>query len=61
MSTTRIAELRQENGWTQERLATESGVGLRTIQRVEAGQDASLETLSLVADAGSASCSACSV
>ena len=51
MSTTRIAELRQENGWTQERLATESGVGLRTIQRVEAGQDASLETLSLVADA----------
>lgn len=51
MSTTRIADLRQEIGWTQERLATESGVGLRTIQRLEAGKDASLETLSLVADA----------
>lgn len=51
MSTTRIAHLRQEIGWTQERLSTESGVGLRTIQRLEAGKDASLETLSLVADA----------
>ncbi|WP_091228072.1 helix-turn-helix domain-containing protein [Microbacterium sp. 3J1] len=51
MNTTRIIELRQSQGWTQERLATESGVGLRTVQRLEAGQDASLETLSLVADA----------
>lgn len=51
MNTTRIVDLRQEYGWTQERLATESGVGLRTIQGLEAGQDASLETLSLVAEA----------
>jgi len=51
MNTTRIADLRQEIGWTQERLATESGVGLRTIQRLEAGNEASLETLSLVAKA----------
>jgi transcriptional regulator with XRE-family HTH domain len=51
MNSTRIMELRQAQGWTQERLANESGVGLRTIQRLEAGQDASLETLSLVADA----------
>lgn len=51
MNRTRIIELRQQQGWTQERLATESGVGLRTVQRLEAGQDASLETLSLVADA----------
>lgn len=51
MNTTRIADLRQEVGWTQERLATESGVGLRTIQRLEAGNEASLETLSLVAEA----------
>lgn len=51
MNTTRIADLRQTVGWTQERLATESGVGLRTIQRLEAGNEASLETLSLVADA----------
>lgn len=51
MNKTRIVELRQDHGWTQERLATESGVGLRTIQRLEAGEDASLETLSLVAEA----------
>lgn len=51
MNTTRIIELRQKQGWTQERLANESGVGLRTVQRLEAGHDASLETLSLVADA----------
>ncbi len=51
MNTTRIIELRQAKGWTQERLATESGIGLRTVQRLEAGEDASLETLSLVADA----------
>ncbi|MCR2814707.1 helix-turn-helix domain-containing protein [Microbacterium jiangjiandongii] len=51
MNTTRIADLRQEVGWTQERLAAESGVGLRTIQRLEAGNEASLETLSLVAEA----------
>lgn len=51
MNRSRITELRQGVGWTQERLAAESGVGLRTIQRLESGQDASLETLSLVADA----------
>ncbi|MGO1508432.1 MAG: helix-turn-helix domain-containing protein [Microbacteriaceae bacterium] len=51
MNSTRIMELRQGRGWTQERLANESGVGIRTVQRLEAGQDASLETLSLVADA----------
>ena len=51
MNESRIIQLRQERGWTQEKLATESGVGLRTIQRLEAGNDASLETLSLVAEA----------
>ena len=51
MNKTRIIELRQAQGWTQERLATESGIGLRTVQRLEAGEDASLETLSLVAGA----------
>ena len=51
MNKTRIVELRQAHGWTQERLATASGVGIRTIQQLEAGKDASLETLSLVADA----------
>ena len=51
MNESRIIELRQERGWTQEKLATESRVGLRTIQRLEAGNDATLETLSLVAEA----------
>jgi transcriptional regulator with XRE-family HTH domain len=49
MNQTRIASLRVERGWTQERLATESGLGVRTIQRIEAGKDASLETISLIA------------
>lgn len=47
----RITNHRQDLGWTQERLASESGVGVRTIQRLEAGHDASLETLSLVSAA----------
>ncbi|MGN6445676.1 helix-turn-helix domain-containing protein [Amnibacterium sp.] len=51
MNGTRIASLRQQLGWTQERLAGESGVGIRTIQRVEAGHEASLETLSRVSSA----------
>jgi transcriptional regulator with XRE-family HTH domain len=51
MNKSRILELRQAQGWTQEHLADESSVGLRTVQRLEAGADASLETLSLVADA----------
>ncbi len=50
MSKSRITELRREQGWTQEYLADASGVSLRTIQRLEAGQDASLETLTLVAE-----------
>lgn len=51
MTTTRISALRQLQGWTQERLAAESGVGIRTIQRIEAGNETSLETLSLIAEA----------
>ena len=51
MNRMRIMTFRQDLGWTQERLAAESGVGLRTVQRLEAGHDASLETLSLVSAA----------
>jgi transcriptional regulator with XRE-family HTH domain len=51
MTETHIKELRTTRGWTQERLATESGVTVRTVQRLEAGNEASLETLSLVASA----------
>jgi transcriptional regulator with XRE-family HTH domain len=49
MNETRIVGLRVERGWTQEKLALESGLGVRTIQRIEAGKDASLETISLIA------------
>lgn len=51
MTTTQISSLRQQQGWTQERLAAESGVGVRTVQRIEAGKETSPETLSLIADA----------
>lgn len=51
MNDARIRQLRVARGWSQERLAEESGVAVRTIQRLDAGNDASLETLSLVAKA----------
>ncbi len=47
----RVSQLRTNAGWTQERLSGQSGVPVRTIQRLEAGNEASLETLSRVADA----------
>ena len=51
MNETRIVDLRTQMGWTQERLADESGVTGRTVQRLEAGDDGSLDTLSRVANA----------
>jgi len=48
---TLISELRKSKGWTQDHLAEESGLSIRTIQRLEAGDDASLDTLRLVAEA----------
>ncbi|MCM3505493.1 MULTISPECIES: helix-turn-helix domain-containing protein [unclassified Curtobacterium] len=51
MNEMRIATLRRERGWTQERLAEASGVAVRTVQRLEGGNDASLETLSAIARA----------
>lgn len=49
MNETRIDEIRKSRGWTQERLAEESGVAVRRIQRLESGQDASLTTLTAIA------------
>jgi len=40
-----IQKLRLQRGWSQEQLAEISGLSARTIQRVERGQPASLETL----------------
>ena len=39
-----VRRLRTERGWSQEQLATASGLSLRTIQRVEADGSASRET-----------------
>lgn len=44
-----VKRLRQKNNWSQEQLATMSGLSIRTIQRVESGQSASLETLKSLA------------
>ena len=51
MNEMRIAELRRHRGWTQERLAEASGIAVRTVQRIERGSDASLESLSSIAGA----------
>lgn len=40
-----VKRLRTKNGWSQDHLATITGLSLRTIQRVEAGHAASIETL----------------
>jgi transcriptional regulator with XRE-family HTH domain len=51
MATSQIARIRQQRGWTQEKLTELSGIGVRTVQRLEAGSEASLETLASVASA----------
>lgn len=51
MNKTLIAQLRKNHGLTQEQLAEKSGLTARTIQRLEAGSDVSLDTLSAVATA----------
>ena len=40
-----VKELRTKKGWSQEHLAQASGLSLRTIQRIESGKRAGLETL----------------
>lgn len=44
-----VKKLRAKNNWSQEQLAQFAGLSLRTIQRVEAGSKASLETLKSLA------------
>ncbi|HGE8275693.1 TPA: helix-turn-helix domain-containing protein [Serratia marcescens] len=47
----RIRPLRLEKGWSQEQLATIAGLSTRTVQRIENGEQASLETLTATAAA----------
>jgi len=44
-----VRTLRMKRSWSQEQLADFSGLNVRTIQRVESGQKASLETLKCLA------------
>jgi len=44
-----IRKLRLDKGWSQESLAEISGLSVRTIQRIERGGNASLETLGALA------------
>lgn len=44
-----IQQRRIDRGWSQEELAMHAGVSARTIQRIETGQRASLETLKCLA------------
>jgi transcriptional regulator with XRE-family HTH domain len=44
-----VKKLRDKNDWSQEQLAEYSGLNVRTIQRVESGQKASIETLKCLA------------
>jgi transcriptional regulator with XRE-family HTH domain len=44
-----IQKLRLQRGWSQEQLAVLSGLSVRTIQRIERGQTASVESLKSIA------------
>jgi transcriptional regulator with XRE-family HTH domain len=44
-----VKKLRAQRNWSQEQVARFSGLSVRTIQRVESGQGASLETLKSLA------------
>lgn len=47
----RLKQLRESRGWTQEQLADIAGLNARTVQRVEAGGNASAETGMAIASA----------
>lgn len=49
--TNNIKNLRTQKHLSQEQLAEKARVSVRTIQRLEAGEDASIETLNLIAGA----------
>ena len=44
-----VRKLRLEKGWSQEQLAEMSGLRVRTVQRIERGQNPSLESLKSLA------------
>ena len=50
-ATRTVQALRVDRGWSQEHLAGAAGVSVRTIQRIESGAPASLESLQALAAA----------
>jgi len=44
-----VRKLRLQRGWSQEQLAEMTGLSVRTIQRIERGQNAGLESLNALA------------
>ena len=44
-----IQKIRLQRGWSQEQLAEISGLSVRTVQRIERGQSASLESMKALA------------
>ena len=40
----RLAQIRKQQGMTQEELAKAAGIGIATLRRIEGGQDSQLET-----------------
>lgn len=46
----RLRQLRAEKNWSQEQLSEECGLSLRTIQRLENGGNASIESVRALAD-----------
>ncbi|MGV8926480.1 MAG: 2TM domain-containing protein [Ewingella sp.] len=51
MNLNRIKQLRVSRAWSQEQLAELSSLSVRTVQRIENGEQASLETLGAIAAA----------
>jgi transcriptional regulator with XRE-family HTH domain len=49
--TLQLRRWREERHWSQEHLAEMAGIGLRTLQRIESGEQASGETLKALAAA----------
>src|SRR5207248_759695 len=47
----RVKAFRENRGWSQEQLSEISDLSVRTVQRIESGQPASLETLKAIAAA----------
>ena len=46
-----IRERKDELGWTIEKLSSESGVGIRTVNRILAGQDVRFSSIEAVMNA----------